>query len=374
MIFRNFVFFFFLGLCSQTFAATWTELPNSNLRPHAWDWSPHPTPGVFASIMGAWSGGTMDTDKNRLLIFGGGHADYGGQEIYAFDLRTHAWSLVAEPENYEDLDVTCSLGGNVTVNGFPKSVHSYDRNVYFPERKSFCFTTGSIGYPTCDMAYRELACYSFETKKWSFETAGIRTRHGGGAGATASRHQLTGEWWYQGTGSSTTARLGRFQPKTNVWEYGGYCNFMASTHNKVSAIDPHKSKLVIIDHAGRVYILDLDEFVPGTTRMQNHRVVTKGDIEILNSSDRMGLAYDMKHRKMVGWAGGKVIYILDLDSLEWIKKKTVGDHPGPPLSNGTFGRFAYSEESQVFVLANGVDSNIFLLSLDGLDIGGSPGD
>src|SRR5690348_5168166 len=46
------------------------------------------------SITGAWSGGSFDVKRERLLVWGGGHSDYAGNEIYAFDLQALKWSAL----------------------------------------------------------------------------------------------------------------------------------------------------------------------------------------------------------------------------------------------------------------------------------------
>ena len=45
-------------------------------------------PGNAGAITGAWNGAALDTKRNRLLVTGGGHLDYAGNEIYAFDFGT----------------------------------------------------------------------------------------------------------------------------------------------------------------------------------------------------------------------------------------------------------------------------------------------
>ena len=74
----------------------WYEVSHSNLRPYI----PSPVPWGDAgpsSIMLAWSGGTLDTKRNRLLVWGGGHGDYAGNELYAFDLNNLQWSRIWGP-------------------------------------------------------------------------------------------------------------------------------------------------------------------------------------------------------------------------------------------------------------------------------------
>lgn len=66
----------------------WYEVPHSKLRAVV----PTPPPfGSYAAMMNAWSGGAYDTKRDRLIIWGGGHGDYAGNELYAFDLQTLTW-------------------------------------------------------------------------------------------------------------------------------------------------------------------------------------------------------------------------------------------------------------------------------------------
>src|SRR5215467_3275959 len=66
-------------------AGYWYEIPNSHVR----QFLPNPVPpGNPAYLMRAWSGGAYDSKRDRLIVWGGGHGDYGGNEIYAFDVNT----------------------------------------------------------------------------------------------------------------------------------------------------------------------------------------------------------------------------------------------------------------------------------------------
>src|SRR5215470_3874736 len=66
----------------------WYEVPNSRVRQIL----PNPfLPGNPSYIMRAWSGGAYDTKRDRFIIWGGGHGDYGGNEVYAFDVNTLSW-------------------------------------------------------------------------------------------------------------------------------------------------------------------------------------------------------------------------------------------------------------------------------------------
>jgi len=80
-------------------ANSWYTVPNSKLHgdpaealesefPDIWQGNGRGSDGRFA-----WSGGALDTKRDRLVIWGGGHADYYGNELYAFYLGPANGSL-----------------------------------------------------------------------------------------------------------------------------------------------------------------------------------------------------------------------------------------------------------------------------------------
>jgi len=73
----------------------WYEVPNSELRAVL----PAPRPaGNPSAIMEAWSGGTYDPVREALVLpANGGHADYGGNEVYAFFISSLSWERLTEP-------------------------------------------------------------------------------------------------------------------------------------------------------------------------------------------------------------------------------------------------------------------------------------
>src|SRR5262245_35058305 len=80
----------------------WYEVPNSQLEavdpcPSS-DCSWSAVEGVDA-VMNDWSGGAFDTFRDRLIVWGGGHGGYAGNEIYVFSLSTLAWERVSEPSD-----------------------------------------------------------------------------------------------------------------------------------------------------------------------------------------------------------------------------------------------------------------------------------
>src|SRR5882724_309805 len=70
----------------------WYEIPNTKLRsvcpPNGFGGSGYAFADNCWTVLEAWNSAAMDTARNRLIIWGGGHSDYSGNEIYALDLNT----------------------------------------------------------------------------------------------------------------------------------------------------------------------------------------------------------------------------------------------------------------------------------------------
>ena len=85
-----------------------------------------------STIILAWSGFAWDSKRSRLLLWGGGHANSSGNELFAWDASTRQWSLALYPS-----DVISVSGGGAhdTVDGArhsPLSSHTYASNQYLP--------------------------------------------------------------------------------------------------------------------------------------------------------------------------------------------------------------------------------------------------
>jgi hypothetical protein len=106
-----------------------------------------PYPGILA-----FSGATVDTSRNRLMLFGGGHGDYAGNEIWTMDLlnpsakftqRSDKTFFYAEQENeaYAYSDNVNRPGAY--INGSPISRHTTYGNIYVSSLDEMWATGGS---------------------------------------------------------------------------------------------------------------------------------------------------------------------------------------------------------------------------------------
>src|SRR5699024_5795701 len=74
----------------------WEEIPHTHMRDVCAS-KPDVGTGDCSMAIEAYSGGALDPEGNRLYVLGGGHNDYYGNEVYAFDINTRSWHRVTEP-------------------------------------------------------------------------------------------------------------------------------------------------------------------------------------------------------------------------------------------------------------------------------------
>ncbi|MEZ5502870.1 MAG: Ig-like domain-containing protein [Halioglobus sp.] len=108
------------------------------------DKAPNSVPWVPRGIIAAWSGFAWDSRRGDLIIYGGGHANYGGNDVYRWRGTTLDWERMSLPSDI------ASLGSYpwLTVDGpnaSPQAHHTYDGNIYLPIVDRF-LTFGGAGF------------------------------------------------------------------------------------------------------------------------------------------------------------------------------------------------------------------------------------
>jgi len=88
-----------------------------------------------SAILEAWNGAAFDEDNYIFYFIGGGHADYGGNEMYKFDLHNGKWERLTDPSPLNKLYLVPSKKKHADkkkycwapdVNVAPGAAHSYD--------------------------------------------------------------------------------------------------------------------------------------------------------------------------------------------------------------------------------------------------------
>lgn len=323
----------------------WYEVPDSRLdavKPAA------PVPGVVGvvAVMNAWSGGAYDTKRERLLVWGGGHSDYSGNEIYAFDMNTLKWARVNEPT----VDVGGTESSGVYPDGAPRSRHTYNSIQYVPLLDRFCGFGAAGLYPGGQVGTARTECFDFDDRRWT-RMADAKTY---GIASFSAVDPMTGAVW-AGKGTLT-----RFEPTANAWNARTeYDNDIEWTNYLTMETDP-KRRLLIAAGAGKLYKWNIAN---PDAEIRAVPLATTGGASVIGVG-APGLAYDPVGERMVAWGGGPDVYSLDPDAKAWTRHaRTGGATPTAPEPNGTYGRFRYAPAKNVFVLVNRVDQNVFVFRL-----------
>jgi hypothetical protein len=318
----------------------WYEIPGTWLRSVA------PSPDVYPNVIRPWSGGAYDTKRDRLIVFGGGHGDYNGNEVYAFDMRDFRWRRLTEPSAFPKGDEENRSESGAHPDGAPVSRHTYEYLEYVPSVDRFFVGGGAGLWYSGQFGDTETYLFDLDAAKWS--------RHGECpcAGVATTAIGPDGRVWMHGS-HGREAVLAAFDAKTSEWtryaEFRGWLGY-----GRTGEIDPVERKFVMIG-SGDLRVWDLDH--PG----RQHVVAETTGAREAERLDYPGAAYHPGTKRIVVWGGGVAVYELDVKHLRWARRETRGTNTTPPAAarQGTFGRWRYVPSLDVFVVVNDVCGNVF---------------
>ncbi|MBI2232593.1 MAG: DNRLRE domain-containing protein [Candidatus Aenigmarchaeota archaeon] len=327
----------------------WYEVPNSKIRSVVP--SPIPPGDGPAGIIRAWSGGAYDTKRDRLIVWGGGHGDYGGNELYTFDINTLKWTRIWGPTNVSLIPPASppSACSETYSDGNPRSRHTYGGLQYLPNIDRFWNSGGSL-YCGSGGASSGTWTFNFDTLTWERKADFIgyaELEH------VSAYDPVTGRVFFV----NTAAPLHQYDPITDTWTK---LTDMPIGNYKSGTIDPKRRKFVIVG-AGAVYAYDL----PPKTDFSRKTLITTGANEIINGA-RIGIVYDPVTDRIVAWNGGADLYSLNLDTLVWTKIPPAPSNtviPTAATATGTYGRFQYIPSKNAFIVVNSIDENVFIYRL-----------
>lgn len=311
----------------------------------------HPAWGVSgpAAVIKAWGGAAYDTKRRRLILAGGGHGDYGGNEVYAFDLDRLEWSRLTEPSALDAEDDT--------TDGTPVARHTYDGMEYLPDLDRVLMFGGSLYR---DGAARDSAIWHFHPDSALWQRGAKAPLTGWPSAAVDPR---TGHYFVH-----VQYSLLEYRPAENRWIRRGPREDHVG--EGAAAIDPIGNRFYLLA-SGKLWYYTLDRLVT----LYRRRADSFGDtgVERLHGA---GLDYDPIRRRLVAWDGGRAVWSLDPAALEWIRHPNP-DGPAPvgtvvqygkrhPISNGVFGRWRYVPGADVFIGVNGAQDNVWVYRMPGL--------
>ncbi len=340
-------------------ADSWYDVPDSKMRAVC------PTGYNCANAIEPWSGGTYDPVHNQMLIFGGGHSDYAGNEVYSFDMATLKWTRLTDPssQSYASQDPL--------PDGQPVSRHTYDGIAYVAHADAMFVHGGSRwqdgGGTNVTWAFDPVA-KAWTDRQPSNELPLTNCCSEGSAYDPATKRVYV----------HRTKSLAAYDWDTNSWvvlqDYGNppFWPRYEAWGDKRGVVDTKRgllwflgSKLVLVyDIAHGTHVTD-DWITTGGTTFTNapdvsaypEEVITTGGGEVITANGP-GVDYDTAADDLVAWIGGAP-WVLDLESKVWSQASASGA-PTTTAAHGTFGRWRYVPRLNVFVLVNGADQDVLV--------------
>lgn len=356
---------------------SWKELPKTTMADVC------PTPySTFAceAVMIAWSGGAYDSLRDRLVVWGGGHADSPYNNVFTFDLASMTWKRWTDlpagmtgdttPDVFKDKRVeTCGLYPKVASltipdaflgpSGYvlpdkcddptisaqldpqqPRSAHTYG-NIAFSKATGRFYVLGSIGtFQSGQSSTQRVMGFDFATSQWTRGANNPVIDYG------ASASDANGHLWYVGP-----RKLHEYDPKADIWK--SHAPDGEGYYYAGSDVDTKRNVLALTANGTSVSTYALADAA------KTHAMVTTTGLSAPIGA-AMGFAYSPVLDRFVAWSNGRNLAILDLPAAKWTVLAGTGDDPGAPASNGTYGRFRYSPARNVFVVVSGTKRNVFL--------------
>ncbi|KFB67600.1 Ig-like domain-containing protein [Candidatus Accumulibacter vicinus] len=360
-----------------------------------------------SAIIGAWSSFGWDTNRADLWLYGGGHANYSGNDVYRWRASTMMWERASLPSQV----IQDPLGNYIAVDGpdaAPASAHTYDNNIFLPIVDRLLVLGGAAWQNGGQYRRQATATTSRNTGPYFFDPN--RADPGKVGGSTGSHVQNTaphpevvgGEMWqnrdhtvnlasaplpashvngctayaaengrdtvYVGATSGGTARnLYRYvindvtAPAADNWErIGGYWG--SPTDSTSCAFDPGQ-KLFVLTGNNSFPLYYWNTATPGSKNYEVRINLSDPNGQLLPllqanaiTLKKCGLDFDPVQRKYMLWCGdGRVWSISPPETISasgWsvsLQPTPTGSVPNGDTGTGILGKWKYASDLGVFI-------------------------
>jgi hypothetical protein len=289
--------------------------------------------GAVINTDGFYSGATWISGP-ALILWGGGHGNYAGNEVYALSLRpdTPAWYRLTDPT------ITAPVNQGEDASGYPVSRHTYDAISYVNTGgRNWMHAFGAL------FAYSVANSYSV-THVFDFDVAS----------------PATNKAWVTKTAPGGTSIYSAFEPSSGrVWGSNytlndvSYYDVAADTYSTAGSKSPNFGFYGCsdIDTSRGIWAIFTNNGLQGY-RTNNGTANDFYTISVTGSAPASphGFLYDDVSDKFIAWSGGKTLYTLTPpgsspyqggNNWTWASSTPAGGStPTAVEATGTFGRFA----------------------------------
>jgi hypothetical protein len=342
----------------------WIELPKTKLH----DVCPTDAGGYqfsfyCAGVIRAWSAGVMDTRRNRLLLWGGGHNDYYGNELYALNLNELTLTRLNDPGPINPFrSPTCV---SALSDGSPNARHTYNGVAYLEHVDRLWAFGGS------------LACAGGGggDDTWTLDLASLKWQKMDPVNISGARQGPLGTPLAAVSAYDRNSRLVFLHDRKALWSYKYETNTYTQLRNDIpisvynnSVIDPKRKLMFIVgaqekDFAPGMFVVDLS--AKSNYAMQDWSKKVTG-CEAFTGVTYPGLAYDSEQDRIVAWTNTKgrtnSVSVFDPDSKSCTERTFAGGPEFDELTRGDY-RFQYSSALNLFTVINGWQQNAYVLRL-----------
>ena len=408
------------SILGQTQEGTWARV---NLNAFSDTWLPYDQRAQLgfaaptSSVIGAWSSFAWDNTRGNLIIYGGGHGNYAGNEVYEWSGTSQMWSLASLPSQVNMIVDTNGYQHFIPVDGAlnaPQSAHTYDNTLYLPIFDRYITfggastNSGSVYVKQVGDSLQATGPYLWDPSKADPTKVGGTTGSGidpateGGEmwsnrdyltnsnlasasyvpgsfvqGASAYRTESGKDVVYisASRGGSSTQDLWKVtfndlnDSSQDVWEVVGV-GWDGGFSLGAGALDDEHNLFIRVGNASKLTIWDLDHAGTGNKSIG---IDVTDDLGNPMSLIGAGMEYDPIRNRIIVWYGGNDVWYLDVpDRMEngdlvttgWVfhKDSTLGlESPPESVENGVNGKWDYIAELDAFIaVENKVEGNVWI--------------
>jgi hypothetical protein len=299
-------------------------------------------PGIMA-----YSGGWYDPQYHQYCIFGGGHWNYSGNEVWCMDIASLTWKRMYEPDvltsqeddqgAYKNFNnrfpgALFKPAGEPIENANPMSKHTYDQMEYIEGLGPVIwggYSWGDGGQGWCELC-QDTWAFKFKTAKWQYLYNGKNPSPNSAAGVGASAYSTADKLLF----ALVTGRTWSFNPATYQWAE-------VSTSGKApSSIEmsmEYDSKRNVLYTYGGSY--------PDNPNLHRFDIASNSWSKLspsgtgpgIGSRPGAGLAYDSFNDALIVLKDG-TIWIYDPNKNKWSQHRAKNQ---PDANDYVFGRLRY---------------------------------
>ncbi len=283
----------------------------------------------------AFSGAALDAERGLYFVFGGGHADYRGNEVLVLNLRTLQWRRAYEPDapsryRPDNLD---HRKGKLRDSSRPYSRHTYQQILFVPELE------GMLVWSGCGPGGKGLGPSRAPTDTWLYKPAENRwhlltDRAPGTMGGAICEDSTSPVLWAVGGTGGLGRYLFRFDLSTLEWSRRPLRGMRKNTFHNALVCLPDGRLVLVAGSLGLLWMID-----PASARAQ--------PVPTPVAIDQKGGAVWHPGIRRVVLVGRKNWALYDPATEAWTPMPT----PAPPAGpRGIWGRLKYYPPADALVV------------------------